>query len=130
MIYRMGDCKNHYEEDTWDITRLHEILAEKWRRKKRSPLKFVEAYDALEEKVGFWVRYKAEEPDQFKSDHFTLSFLLFIEKMDAYLRVLEKDYSSCIPEADAQRKRNEYWKDVYGSPGMPWRGGRADGNGR
>ena len=100
-----------------EIKEVHEILRTKWRRKKRSPLKFVEAYSRCKCAVRLNYSGICEDPDMYSQPLKTA-----VLELKTFLESLEKEYSECVPLALAQRKKNEYWRDIYDPPPRPWRG--------
>ena len=115
--------ESFYREKREDVQQLSEVLQAKWRRKQRSPLKFVESYNELHTSIEAQKMNLRDVPE----DEPPRRYLLCLEDAAALLKSLRADYEACLPEAKAQKQRNEYWRDIYDPPPMPWRGGKADG---
>lgn len=83
-------------------------------RRKRSPLKFVEAYEELERDLG-----------EYSS---CLPVRTLVEQMKKELGWLKNDYELKVIPAEEQAKRNELWDSIYRPLPRILEGGRADGN--
>ncbi len=90
------------------------VLKQKHGRRKRSPLKFVEAYEELKRDLGEY--------------SLCLPVRTLVEQMKKELGWLKNDYELKVIPAEEQAKRNELWDSIYRPPPRILEGGRADGN--
>jgi hypothetical protein len=93
------------------------ILKGKYRRRVRSPLKFVEYFYQFTEKMHLLERQQWSE--SIKWD---------IAQMKASIEAMRPEYERCKPLAIAQFKNREFWDRVFEKGPPVWQGGRADGN--
>ncbi len=94
----------------------YETLLDKFRRRNRSPLKFVEAFE------NFQIVLREMETSCWDA---TISALA---QRRAAAEKLRQQYEMAKPHAEAQRERNHFWDRLYRPTPRPYEGGRADGN--
>ncbi len=114
----------HYSKHAAELKAAKGKVEEKWNRRGRSPLKFVESFDELEDLVSYH-ESSLKEPD---AEGIPEEFISFIRKMREFLESRRPDYKAKLHFANAQRAKNEYWRDRFDPPVRPLQGGRADGN--
>jgi hypothetical protein len=101
-----------------DLRDHYVTLKAKFGRRKRSPLKFVQAYDAFSRELQASDNWSWPATDPIRIE------------MKKFMFIFKGEYDRCVPLAELQAKRNELWDEMYRPiPGfLP--GGRADGNSR
>jgi|GEM_PF-1293010 len=82
----------------------HSILLVKFRNRQRSPLKFVEAFDA------FFKELKTMEIWQWPAIEKNVS------RLKASAESLRSEYERCLPKAKRQQERNVLWDEIYHPP--------------
>ena len=87
-------------------------------RRRKSPLRFVEAYDQFTRELEMF-EMSEESPDPAA-----------IPWMKRFLEKAESDYELCYPKAEEQAARNEALNRFYRLTIRTVGGGRADGNKR
>ena len=99
-----------------ELTEKFEVLKTKHARRNSSALKFVEAFE------DFADAHKAFQPWAWPAVKDK------VKGMKDYASMLTEDYKEALRSAEAQRKRNELWDEIYNQPLRFLEGGRADGN--
>jgi hypothetical protein len=109
---------DQYENQQFvELVDLFDTLKAKHARRRRSPLKFVEAYD------DFVRAHAAFEPLAWPAIEQRVT------GMREYTAVFfARDYEEAQGPAEEQQKRNVLWDEIYNPPRAPLEAGRADGN--
>jgi hypothetical protein len=94
----------------------HSILVGKYRRRNRSPLKFVECFDGFRWIMG--VMERNAQPDN----------KAIVAQLKSSYEAMRPEFDRCIPLARAQFEKRQFWDSVYEKGPPVWQGGRADGN--
>jgi hypothetical protein len=94
------------------------VLKRKYRRRDRSPLKFVECF------YEFQARMRLLDRQQWSLE----SIKWDIAQMKASTEAMQPEFERCIPLARVQLEKKKFWDAIYEKGPPVWMGGRADGN--